>query len=218
MSTTIKFKNDSSPTARQYEMMYTPPNICGKEWQSKYQALHDDIISNRRKPKFLVYTCPWTNSGCCGYGNRVYAIVSLFYLAVLTNRAFLIDWTAPKPLKQFLKPSSINWNFPISRLETRKLYWRTGGEKDKRREGWLPKSSPSFIAWMRSENVLNYFDKPVEIATTILFFASKSIRKNKYLMKRARELNITPILGGSYLDRMRVRYSFSPNKTLKKRS
>ena len=122
-------------------------------------------------------------------------MVSLFYLAILTDRAFLIDWKVPKPLEHFLKPMSIDWNFPIPyQMETRKHYWRTGGEKNKVRGGWLAKNTSSFISWISSENVVDYFDKPVEIATSILFFAQNGIKKNKYLMKRARKLKVRPLL------------------------
>jgi len=88
-------------------------DICGKEWQLKYQALHQDIISNKREAKFLVYYCPSTNKGCNGYGDRVRAMVSLFYLAILTDRAFLIHFKGPQPLERFLAPKNINWTFPI---------------------------------------------------------------------------------------------------------
>ena len=194
-SITVKFKNTTSPTTSlRHHEIYGAPEICGNEWQSKYRELHDDIINRRREPKFLVYSCPWTNKGCCGYGNRVRAMVSLFCLAILTNRAFLIDWTAPKPLEHFLQPKSIDWNFPIPHLGTRKHYWRTGGEKDKIRGGWLARNTSQFVAWIRSENIVNYLDKPVEIATSNLFFAQNGIQKNKFLMKIARELKIMPLL------------------------
>lgn len=174
------------------------PNVCGDDWQTKYQELHTNIINGTRKPKFLVYSCPWTNKGCCGYGNRVYALVSLFYLAILTDRAFLIDWTAPKPLKHFLEPKSINWNYPVPNLDHRKHLWRTlKNEKKKIRDGWITKNTSAFVSWMRNENMMKYFDKPVEIATSILFFAENAMRKNTYLMKRARELTLRPLLAGT---------------------
>ncbi|XP_029207284.2 uncharacterized protein LOC114970947 [Acropora millepora] len=174
------------------------PNVCGADWQTKYQELHTSIIKGTRKPKFLVYSCPWTNKGCCGYGNRVYALVSLFYLAILTDRAFLIDWTAPKPLKHFLEPKSINWNYPVPNLDHRRHLWRTlKDDKEKVRDGWITKNTSAFVSWMRSENMMKYFDKPVEIATSILFFAENAMKKNIYLTKRARELTLRPLLVGT---------------------
>ena len=173
------------------------PDICGKEWQSKYQALHQNIINNKGEAKFLVYTCPWTSKGCCGYGNRVYAMVSLFYLAILTDRAFLIDWKAPKPLERFLAPKNINWDFPIPLLETRKHFWRTGGHTYKARDGWLTKNTSAMASLVKKENFEIYFDKPVEIVSTILYFAEFAMQKNKYLMQRAQDMKISPLLPGS---------------------
>jgi len=135
----VSATTEGPQTTLQTQKLYSSPDICGKVWQSKYQALHQEIINNKREAKFLVYSCPWTNKGCCGYGNRVYAMVSLFYLAILTDRAFLIHWKAPKPLESFLAPKSINWTFPIPLLETRKHYWRTGGHTNKALDGWLTK-------------------------------------------------------------------------------
>ena len=183
------------------QKIYNPPEICGKEWQSRYQALHQDIINNRREPKFLVYSCPWTTKGkgegCCGYGNRIYAMVSLFYLAILTDRAFLINWKAPKPLEHFLMPNSINWTFSIPHLKTRKHYWRTGGHTKHAKDGWLTKNTSEVIGFMRKENVQAYLDKPVEIATSNLYFVENGMQRNKQLMQRAKELKISPLLPGS---------------------
>ena len=179
------------------QKLYSSPDICGKEWQSKYQALHQDIINNKQEAKFLVYSCPWTNKGCCGYGNRVYAMVSLFYLAILTDRAFLIHWKAPKPLERFLAPKNINWDFPIPLLETRKHFWRTGGHTPKTRDGWLTKNTSAVVNLVKKENFQVYFDKPVEIVSTILYFVEHAMQKNKYLMQRAQDMEISPLLPGS---------------------
>lgn len=187
----------STVTSLHSGQIYHPPDICGKEWQSQYQELHADIVSGREKPKFLVYSCPWKNSaGCCGYGNRVRALVSMFYLAVLTDRAFLIDWREPRPLQQFLIPKSIDWNFPIPDLTNRKHYWRTGGEQSNLRRGWLTKNTSTFVSWLQTEDMTRYFDHPVEIASSCLFFAPKAIMENEYLMKRAHVLKIRPLLPG----------------------
>lgn len=189
--------NEGPRISLRSQQIYSPPDICGKEWQSKYQTLHQDIINNRREAKFLIYSCPWTSKGCCGYGNRVYAMVSLFYLAILTDRAFLINWKTPKPLERFLKPKGINWTFPIPNLETRKHYWRTGGHAQKVLDGWLTKNTSAVVSLIRKENFTVYFDKPVEIVASILYSVEHGLKKNKHLMQRARELKISPLLPGS---------------------
>jgi len=188
---------EGSQTTLRTQKFNSSPDICGREWQSKYQVLHQDIINNKREAKFLVYSCPWTNKGCCGYGNRVYAMVSLFYLAILTDRAFLIHWKAPKALESFLTPKNINWTFPIPLLETRKHYWRTGGHTNKVLDGWLTKNTSAVGNLVKKENFDVYFDKPVEIVTSILYFAESAMQKNKYLMQRAQDMEISPSLPGS---------------------
>ena len=124
-------------------------------------------------------------------------MVSLFYLAVLTDRAFLINWKAPKPLELFLKPKGINWSFPIPNMETRKHYWRTGGHAQEVLDGWLTKNTSAVVSLMRKENFKVYFDKPVEMVASILYLVEGGIQKNKHLMQRARELKISPLLPGS---------------------
>ena len=122
-------------------------DVCGKVWQSRYQALHQDIINNKREAKFLVYFCDWKPSGCAGYGDRVRAVISLFYLAILTDRAFLIHWKTPKPLERFLTPKKINWTFPIPLLETRKHFWKDiFGQRRKDLDGWLTKNSSAALS------------------------------------------------------------------------
>ena len=171
---------------------------CGKGWQSKYQALHQDIINNKREAKFLVYFCDWANSGCFGYGDRVRGLISLFYLAVLTDRAFLIHWKTPKPLERFLTPKNINWTFPIPLLETRKHYWRRlprQGEKDL--DGWQIKNRSAVGILVKEENFEVYFDKPVEIVSSNMYLAESAMQQNKYLMQRAQAMEISPFLPGS---------------------
>ena len=43
--------------------------LCGSQWQEEYVKLHDDILNNRKPPKYLVYFCGGKKYGCGGYGN-----------------------------------------------------------------------------------------------------------------------------------------------------
>ena len=188
-------------TTLQTQKLYRSPDICGKKWQPKYQALHQDIISNKREAKFLVYYCSRTelDTGCFGYGDRVRAVISLFYLAILTDRAFLIHWKSPKPLESFLTPKDINWTFPIPLLETRNHYWRNtySADRKKKFDGWLRRNASEVKSLVSKENFQVYFDKPVEIVTSNVYFAEGAMQKNKYLMQRAQDMEISPLLRGS---------------------
>ena len=186
-----KFNFDSWQQKRTME-------ICGTGWQENYRELHADILSKRRKEKYLVYLCPGTRQGCCGYGNRLRAVVSLFYLSILTDRAFLIDWRAPEPIENHLTPRNIQWNYsePIdvcTGLQIRRHYWGTTKTDIREAEGWIIQDSSHFKKWLTTTDLEKYFDWPVEEITTIWYFAEGGITLNPYLMKRAKELGIKPL-------------------------
>jgi len=82
-------------------------------------------------------------------------------------------------------------------LETRKHYWRTGGHTNKALDGWLTKNTSAVVNLVKKEDFKVYFDKPVEIVTSILYFAEGVMQKNKYLMHRAQDMEIIPLLPGS---------------------
>ena len=176
--------------------------ICGTGWQEKYRKLHADILSKRREEKYLVYLCPGTRQGCCGYGNRLRAVVSLFYLSLLTDRAFLIDWRAPEPIENYLTPRNIQWNYsePIdvcTGLQIRKHYWGTTKTDIREAEGWIIQDSSHFKKWLTTTDLEKYFDWPVEEITTIWYFAEGGITLNPYLLKRAKELGIKPLISNT---------------------
>ena len=173
--------------------------VCGTGWQENYRKLHANILSKHLEEKYLVYLCPGNRQGCCGYGNRLRAVVSLFYLSVLTDRAFLIDWRAPEPIENHLKPRYIQWNYtePIdvcTGLQIRKHYWGSTKTDIREAEGWIIQDSSHFKKWLTTTDLRAYFDWPVEEITTIWYFAEGGLTLNPYLLKRARELGIKPLL------------------------
>ena len=199
--TVVSVPKEGPQTTWQTRKVDGSPDVCGKEWQPRYQALHKDIINNKREAKFLVYICDSTYTGhargCFGYGDRVRAVISLFYLAILTDRAFLIHWKTPKPLERFLTPKNINWTFPIPLLETRKHFWRKiYGQTKKELEDWLVRNGSALSSLVKTENFNVYFDKPVEIIASNVYLAGGAMQTNKHLMQRARDLEISPLLPG----------------------
>lgn len=176
--------------------------VCGTGWQENYRKLHANILSKHLEEKYLVYLCPGTRQGCCGYGNRLRAVVSLFYLSVLTDRAFLIDWRAPEPIENYLKPRYIQWNYTESLdvctgLQIRKHYWGSTKTDIREAEGWIIQDSSHFKKWLTTTDLKEYFDWPVEEITTIWYFAEGGLTLNPYLLKRAKELGITPLISKS---------------------
>jgi hypothetical protein len=99
---------------------YYPDNMRPPQWIESYIDFHNErvIVENgtaRLKPgtKYLMYSC---DSGCGGIGDRINGILTLFYVAMTTNRVLLIDHPNPCPLTESLVPNRINWNVPRESL------------------------------------------------------------------------------------------------------
>merc|ERR1712194_371135 len=79
----------------------------------------------------LVYSCqPFAQ--CGGHGDRLNGIITVFVLAVLTRRVFLIDSESPIPMTMLLSPHLIDWRVRTSILATAGL--RHHSYHDKRRQ------------------------------------------------------------------------------------
>ena len=63
---------------------------------------------HERKKRLLVYSC--RKPPCGGVGDRLNGILSLFYIAIATERVLFIDWTYPDDLHKYLSPNKIHWN------------------------------------------------------------------------------------------------------------
>lgn len=167
--------------------------LCGSTWQEEYMKLHDDILNNRRPPKYLVYFCGGKKYGCGGYGNRLGAITSLFYLAVITGRAFLIDWKSTVPIAEYLQPKNIQWNFPISKLHHLKAnyhYWGKGDHQLVNRDSQRSSDKFSlFRDWLEGTDLEKYLDSPVEVVTSLWYFAP-SFRQHKFAERLANMLGV----------------------------
>eukprot|EP00930_Biecheleria_cincta_P033382 TRINITY_DN23122_c0_g1_i1.p1 TRINITY_DN23122_c0_g1~~TRINITY_DN23122_c0_g1_i1.p1 ORF type:complete len:936 (+),score=174.35 TRINITY_DN23122_c0_g1_i1:98-2905(+) len=67
------------------------------------KMLQEDPAGKGRLVRSLVYVCnPFTL--CGGHGDRTNGILSAFVLALLTSRAFFIDFDSPLPLNLLLQP------------------------------------------------------------------------------------------------------------------
>ncbi|XP_029184404.2 uncharacterized protein LOC114952598 isoform X4 [Acropora millepora] len=167
--------------------------LCGTKWQEDYMKLHRDMLNNRRPPKYLVYFCGGRKFGCGGYGNRLGAITSLFYLAVITGRAFLIDWNTTVPIEKYLRPRNIQWDFPMSKLRHLKKsyhYWGKGEHefvnKDSQRS---PVNFNLFRHWLEDTDMGSFLDSPLEIVTSLWYFAP-SFLQHKFAERVASEIGV----------------------------
>jgi hypothetical protein len=48
--------------------------------------------------KYLVYSC-LLGQHCGGWGDRMYGVMNAFFVALITDRTFLIDWELPPPIE-----------------------------------------------------------------------------------------------------------------------
>ena len=169
--------------------------LCGTKWQRDYIKLHDDILNNRRPPKYLVYFCGGKKYGCGGYGNRLGAITSLFYLAVVTGRAFLIDWNSTVPIAEYLQPRNIRWDFPTSKLRHLKRnyhYWGKGDHEMISMDSQRSSDKFSlFREWLEQTDFEKYLDSPVEVITSLWYFAP-SFLQHKFAERVADKLGVKP--------------------------
>ncbi|CAF1599168.1 unnamed protein product, partial [Didymodactylos carnosus] len=90
----------------------------------KYVHLNiSQFTSTSMKTKTLTYLC---ESHCGGWGDRLRGITSVYILAILTNRHFMINMNYPCDLKNFLQPNIYDWTWkPSKNLNRKKLYLDT---------------------------------------------------------------------------------------------
>ena len=163
---------------------------CGSKWQKAYCKFHQSALKSVNTTKFLIFTCH--GRVCGGLGNRMQGLLSVFYLAMLLNRTFLINWGPPGRLINHLEPNQINWSVPlkdIGSFETGREYW---GCCVRRRRGYTrlrKENKRTFHEWTINNNFEDYFEERLVAVGTIWHFAEMLVR-NPVFKDRARDLGI----------------------------
>ena len=139
-------------------------------------------------------------------------LLSLFYLAMLTNRAFLIHWEGPGNLIDYLEPNQIDWSVPLDDIGTfEKMYWgccaRPPGYSTIREE-----SRGSFRNWINETNFDGYFIRLVAVGT--MWNHAETLRNNPFLSERARHLEIPTLTSKMY--GCAFHFLFQQSRTMKK--
>jgi len=155
---------------------------CGFSWQKEYCEFHKRSLKSRDTSKYLSYTCSSTGHG--GIGNRIQGIVSLFYLALLTNRTFFINWGGPGKLVDYLEPYQINWDLPLDSFGSfHKSYWGVSGPPGGYDDSIIT-SEVEFSKWSLEADFETKLPTRFEAIGTILHFVEE-LRKNPYLKRQA---------------------------------
>jgi len=115
-------------------------------------------------------------------------MISLLYLAMLTNRTFTIHWGGPEKLEEYLEPNQVAWSIPIHSLgHFRKTYWGAWGPPS----GYVTsriESKEDFYNWTSHadfEGTLGHLD-----AIGTIWSFSEYLWTNPFLSERARQLGI----------------------------
>ena len=82
------------------------------EWHTQEVLQLNENCSNTMRTKLIVYTCH-AGQLCGGLGDRLSGIISAFFLAVATDRLFLIDYSDPVSLDETLVPNTFQWNVGV---------------------------------------------------------------------------------------------------------
>jgi hypothetical protein len=105
----VLLKNEDPPAP------LLPPNrearCLAQDWVVKHKQLQDDMLAGEKPKRFLVVR---PDCGYCGMCNRLNAIIGTYFLAVLTDRALVIDWRYPgkhgwQDNTNYLDPRLVDW-------------------------------------------------------------------------------------------------------------
>ena len=73
------------------------------------QFLNLTLFHQPSSNKTIIYSC---HSTCYGWGDRLRGMTSVYILALLTRRRFLIDMDHPCSISHVLQPNIVDWRFP----------------------------------------------------------------------------------------------------------
>ena len=156
---------------------------CGYQWQKEYCEFHKRSVKSPSTSQYLSYTCSSSSHG--GIGNRIQGIVSLFFLALLTNRSFLINWDGPGRLVDYLEPNQIYWDLPLNSLGTfHKSYWGVSGPPSGYQDSIIT-TEEEFSKWSLEADIESKLPTRLEAIGTIFHFVEE-LRKNPYFKKQAK--------------------------------
>ncbi|KAI8096348.1 uncharacterized protein BX664DRAFT_355719 [Halteromyces radiatus] len=116
---------------------YNTREECGN-WQKKYQELHEqrleqlerlkagdfESFSHDDKPLYVSYLCKEvptnSNRGCGGLADRMSGMISTFFYALITRRAYFAHWADenPIPLEILFEQPHVNWTYDPNEMRS----------------------------------------------------------------------------------------------------
>jgi len=113
-------------------------------WVRKHAELQREMVEGKRPKRFLVFR---PDCGYCGMCNRLNAILGHYLWAVLTDRAFVIDWRYPGKQgwtegTNYLDPRALNWTADYA-VGKPTFEWET----ERCVHVWSSKASAALLSW-----------------------------------------------------------------------
>ena len=96
--------NNNYRSNQTVDQNHTNDHLLFPEWIEEYNNF---TSSSNNATKYLIYQC---YRHCGGVGDRMNGIISLYYVALITKRTFIIDSPYPYPLINMLIPNKVKWN------------------------------------------------------------------------------------------------------------
>ncbi len=160
--------------------------VCGEDkWQRHYTQHVVKPFLKKKPTKFIRYFC---REHCYGLGDRIIGITVTFYMALLTNRYFILDWPEATLL---WNPHSMDWSVSSSLQDLFSSLQKTGQEKKLLLNTTL-RDETLRHAFMNMDIEKEVFEeKPlITFVTPNQRLMFNYIRKNPFLQRKMKELGL----------------------------
>lgn len=90
-------------------------------WIYNYTLLHARALQRPDEQRYLIYKCSRRTGLCGGAGDRLGGMATLFYVAMVTGRIFLVEHIDPFPLQETVVESLVRWSATLPASVARRL-------------------------------------------------------------------------------------------------
>jgi hypothetical protein len=113
----IKESTSHLKSSLQHHLAKATKSSVLPEWMNQYLTWHSEQVAKMNRDnwqdfKYIIMQCVREDPHCGGASDRLKPLPMMLLIANQTRRIFLIWWTMPCPLEEFLVPNQINWTVP----------------------------------------------------------------------------------------------------------
>ncbi len=87
----------------------------------KYNPIKSVRVKENQIKKYLVYICE--NRGCGGIADRIKGIMSVYALALMTDRKLIVNMTFPCKLDKYLIPNEVDWSQTVPANSLKSIHY-----------------------------------------------------------------------------------------------